>query len=178
MKTSINTVQETERLRIREFTSEDSEFIIKLLNTEGWLKYIGERNVKTPEQAIRYLESGPLKSYADHGYGLWMVEMKSDSAPVGMCGILKRNYLPNPDIGFAFLPEFNGSGYAFEAAQATINYAKDVLKKPVIDAITLEDNTRSINLLEKIGMKFIKTIRVPGDNDELLLFSNGNGQSI
>src|SRR5688572_16453495 len=150
MKIAMNQAFETERLILREFTLDDTEFIIKLLNTEGWLKYIGERNVKNPEQAIKYLQEGPLKSYATNGFGLWMVEQKSDSIPVGMCGLLKRNYLPNPDIGFAFLPEFNGLGYAYEAAAATMNYARDVLKITVIDAITLEENTRSIKLLEKI----------------------------
>ena len=174
MNTSENMVLETERLKLREFAHDDTEFIIKLLNTEGWVKYIGDRNVKTTEQAIRYLDQGPLKSYIDHGFGLWMVENKSDSTPVGMSGILKRNYLPNPDIGFAFLPEFNGLGYAHEAAVAIMNYARDILKMKVIDAITLEENTRSIKLLEKIGMKYIKPIRIPGDKDELLLFSNGN----
>jgi RimJ/RimL family protein N-acetyltransferase len=172
MKSATISIFETERLKIRDFTLDDAEFIIKLLNTEGWLKYIGDRNVKTTEQAIKYLENGPFKSYQDHGFGLWMVESKSDSQPVGMCGILKRNYLPNPDIGFAFLPEFNGLGYAFEAAMATMNYAKNVLTITVIDAITLEANSRSIKLLEKIGMKFIKPILIPGDNDELFLFSN------
>ena len=170
----MNQILETERLNLREFTLDDTEFIVKLLNTEGWLKYIGERNVKTTEQAIKYLENGPLKSYKDHGFGLWMVENKSDSKPVGMCGLLKRNYLPDPDIGFAFLPEFNGLGYAFEAAMATMNYAQDVLKLKIIDAITLEENASSIKLLVKIGMKFIKPVRIPGDNDELLLFSNRN----
>jgi len=159
-------------LRIREFNVLDTDFIIKLLNTQGWLQFIGDRNVRTDDQARNYLENGPLKSYAANGFGLWMTELKHDATPVGMCGLLKRDYLEHPDIGFAFMPEFSGKGYAYEAATATMSYAKNILKMPVVDAITLKENLNSINLLEKIGMKFQRSVRVPGDLDKLLLYSN------
>ena len=99
----------TERLQLRRFCFDDSEFIISLLNSEGWLKYIGDRNVKTKEQAENYLKNGPLKSYEQNGFGLSMVETRNGK-PIGMCGLIKRNYLEHPDIGFAFLPEFSSMG--------------------------------------------------------------------
>src|SRR5688572_21540231 len=118
----MNYFLETQRLGLREFTRDDAVFIVELLNTPGWLQFIGDRNVKTKEQAIIYLENGPLKSYKENGFGSWMVELKEDKTPIGMCGILRRESLENPDIGFAFLPEYTGKGYAFEIASATLSY--------------------------------------------------------
>lgn len=164
-------ILETERLTLREFVTADTDFIIRLVNSPGWLKFIGDRNIKTTEQAKAYLENGPIQSYNDNGFGLAMVETKEPKEQIGMCGIIKRDSLDNPDIGFAFLPEFTGKGYAFEMAAATLAYATQQLKLPVIYAITIANNVNSIKLLEKIGLKFIKTIRSP-ENEELLLYSN------
>ncbi|MHC2992484.1 hypothetical protein OB13_13145, partial [Pontibacter sp. HJ8] len=122
--------------------------------------------------ARHYLENGPLKSYAEYGYGLSLVERKEDQKAIGMCGILNRDTLDHPDIGFAFLPEFNGNGYAFEIASATMNYAKDRLKLSKIAAITIPANVRSIRLLEKIGLRFTRTFCFPDRDEELLLYSN------
>lgn len=165
-------ILETERLKLREFTLEDSGFIIELLNSPGWLEYIGDKNVKTTEQAKNYLENGPLKSYALNGFGLALVEKKNDLKPIGMCGIIKRDNLENPDIGFAFLPDFSGNGYAFEIANATLVFAKEKLNLPRISAITLPENSRSIRLLEKIGLSLNKSFRFPNSEEELLLFTN------
>lgn len=165
-------ILETQRLRLRTFNLGDTKFIIDLLNSPGWLQFIGDRNVKTEEQALTYLQNGPLKSYEQNGFGLSMVEKKEDATPVGMCGIIKRDNLDNPDIGFAFLPEFNGKGYGYEIASATLAYAKDQLNLPVISAIVMAENTRSIKLLEKIGLKFIKHFTFPNGTEELLLYSN------
>jgi len=107
----------TERLVLRKFTVEDTAFIIELLNTEGWLKYIGNRNVKTTEQAKEYLQNGPMKSYEENGFGLALVQLKTNQKPIGMSGLIKRNYLEHPDIGFAFLPGYTGHGYAFEISR-------------------------------------------------------------
>ena len=164
-------VLETERLRLRKFIRDDAGFIITLLNTPGWIKNIGDRNVRSDQQAIRYLENGPLSSYQHNGFGLWMVEQKKDSTPVGMCGIIKRETLESPDIGFAFLPQFTGQGLAYEAAKASLQYALNTLKLPVISGITLPDNVTSIRLLEKIGLKLVKAFRLPGSQEELLLYS-------
>lgn len=168
----METILETERLRLRTFNLGDTKFIIDLLNSPGWLQFIGDRNIKTEEQAVTYLQNGPLKSYQQNGFGLSMVERKEDAIPVGMCGIIKRDNLENPDIGFAFLPEFNGKGYGYEIASATLAYAKNQLNLPIISAIVMAENTRSIKLLEKIGLKFIKHFTFPNSTDELLLYSN------
>lgn len=164
-------ILETDRLRLREFTLSDATFIIELLNTPGWIKYIGDRNVKTEEQAKEYLRNGPIKSYEINGFGLSMVELK-DKTPVGMCGILKRDNLENPDIGFAFLPNSMGKGYAYEIASAVMNYAKTRLQLPAISAITLPNNDASIKLLGKIGLKYIRTFSFPGEDEQLMLFNN------
>lgn len=165
-------ILETERLILREFTVDDTDFIIELLNSPGWIEFIGDRNVKTTEQAVSYLQNGPLKSYDKNGFGLSMVERKEDKKPVGMCGIINRENLEKPDIGFALLPQFNGQGLAFEIASATLAYATEKLNLPVIYAITLPGNTRSIKLLEKIGMKFISNFSFPDSKEILLLYSN------
>lgn len=164
-------ILETERLRLREFTLDDTRFIIELLNSPGWIKFIGDRNVKSEDEAVHYLQNGPLKSYKQNGFGLCLVEKKEDEMAIGMCGIIKRDNIENPDIGFAFLPGFYGYGYAFEIASATLSYAIHKLAIPKIAAITLPENLRSIRLLEKVGFKFIKTIN-SDNNEELLLYSS------
>ena len=168
----MNYILETERLRLREFTLNDAAFIIELLNSPGWLQFIGDRNVKTEEQARTYLENGPLNSYKVNGYGLWLVERKEDEKPIGMCGIINREYLDNPDIGFAFLPGYHGQGYAYEVVTATMDYANQHLQISKIEAITIAENERSIRLLEKIGLRFSKTFCFPDSKDALLLYSN------
>lgn len=121
---------------------------------------------------MAYLENGPFKSYRENDFGLWLVALKQTNQPIGMCGLLKRDYLKDPDIGFAFLPAFMNSGYAYEIAQATLAYANKELKLPKINAIVLADNVRSIRLLEKIGLRFVETL-VPPSSDELLqVYSN------
>ncbi|MBT1696633.1 GNAT family N-acetyltransferase [Fulvivirgaceae bacterium PWU4] len=169
-------ILETERLRLREFTYDDCDFIIELLNSPGWLQFIGDRNVRNREQAQHYLENGPFKSYRVNGYGLYMVEKKNgmeekSALSIGMCGILNRDTLDCPDIGFALLPDFGGMGYALEIARATLVYAKEKLGLQKIAAITLPGNVRSIRLLEKLGLSFRNKIH-SASGDELLLYSN------
>jgi RimJ/RimL family protein N-acetyltransferase len=166
----MKTVLETKRLLLREFTLEDTAFIIRLLNSPGWLQFIGDRNVKNEAQAIDYLHNGPFKSYRDNGYGLYAVTLKDGNILIGMCGILKRPTLDYPDIGFAFLPDFMGNGYAFEAASATLNHAHQYLHLPTICAITDPANTASIRLLEKIGMSFVKSFQFSESNESLSLY--------
>lgn len=160
----------TERLQLKPFTHKDAPFIIELLNSPGWLQFIGDRNVHNEEEAVRYLENGPLKSYREYGFGLSKIEKKDTTEPIGMCGLLKRDTLENPDIGFALLPRFSGQGYASEIVNATILYAKEKLNIQKISAITLPHNLKSIRLLESIGFNFCKTIRMPGNNDDLRLY--------
>lgn len=161
---------ETTHLRLRQFTRTDAPFILELLNSPGWLQFIGDRNVKTEQQAVQYLENGPIASYALHGWGLGLVELKEDNTPVGMCGILKRPTLEHPELGFAFLPDYGGKGYALEIADATLKHAKDTLGMATISAITLAQNTRSIRLLEKLGFTFVSTLSGAGSEEELLLY--------
>ncbi|MEO5890069.1 MAG: GNAT family N-acetyltransferase [Ferruginibacter sp.] len=168
----MNYILETERLKLREFTINDTKFIIELLNSPGWLEFIGDRNIRTEEQAKGYLKNGPLKSYQDNGFGLYLVETNNDLTPIGMCGIIKRENLANPDIGFAFMQEFMGQGFAFEIANATVAFAKNVLNLPVIFAITVPHNKKSISLLEKLGLKFCKIINFQNSREDLMLFSN------
>lgn len=165
-------ILETERLLLREFTLDDTSFIIELLNSPGWIKYIGDRNIKTKENALAYLQNGPLKSYQDNGFGLSMVEIKDDGTAIGMCGIIKRDTLNNPDIGFAFLPAYNGKGYALEMASATLSFAKKTLGMPVISAITLPGNANSIRLLEKLGFRYSQQVIFPGSDEPLLLYNS------
>lgn len=164
---------ETQRLRIRHFTREDAPFIIQLTNSEGWLRFIGNRNTNTETLALNYLENGPFQSYQKYGYGLSMVELKHTNEPVGMCGILHRDTLPSPDIGFALLPSFAGEGYAFEMASAMMHYASETLKITQLMAIVLPENTRSIRLLQKLGMGFVEQYSPKDSQETLLIYQKG-----
>lgn len=162
---------ETARLRLRQFNFDDAAFIVRLVNTPAWIKFIGDRNVHNEEQARSYLEHGPMKSYRENGFGLCMVETKDPVVPIGMCGLLKRDSLDSPDIGFAFLPEYTGQGYAFEIAASTLEYARSFLCIEKISAITDAANERSIRLLKKLGMTFERNHSLQSDGKELMVFS-------
>lgn len=164
-------ILETERLRLRQFEKTDAAFIIELVNSPGWLEYIGDRNVRTEEQAVVYLENGPIRSYRVNGYGLWMVERKEDEIPIGMCGIVNRPMMGNPDIGFAFLPAWMGYGYAYEIARATLDFANLQLNIPVVSAITVSKNASSIRLIAKLGLTFIREFSFPDSQEILSLYS-------
>lgn len=164
-------ILETSRLRLRQFTHDDTAFVIALMNSPGWLRFIGDRNVRTEIAAKHYLDTGPLKSFRERGFGLALVERKEDGIAVGMCGLLWRKELGNPDIGFAFLAEFGGLGYAFEITTATMRYAREMLGIPEVFAIVQPDNERSIRLLEKLGMHYRKKFRFSDSGEELLLYS-------
>ena len=167
---ALKTILETERLSLREFDINDAHFILELVNTPDWLKFIGDKGVKSIESAKNYLRNGPIKSYKEHGYGLWLVQLKDSGTPIGMCGLVNRATLDNIDIGFAMLPEYSGAGYGFEIANATLTYAKNSLGIPKVVAITDPGNIASIKLLHKIGLHFEKTLKLSGNN-EVLLFS-------
>ena len=164
-------VIETPRLILREFTAGDAEFIIELLNSPGWLKYIGTRSVNTPEDALKYINEKLRKSYAESGFGFYLVELKETGEKAGMSGLVKRDTLDDVDIGFALLPQFENKGIAAESSLAVVEFAKNVLKLPKLAAITVPYNTASIKLLEKLGMKFERTINIPGDPEELMLYT-------
>lgn len=161
-------VIETERLALHEFTDDDAAFVLRLLNEPSFLLYIGDRGVRTLEDARRYIADGPVAGYARYGYGLLRVTRKSDGTTVGMCGILKRDALPEPDIGFSLLPEYWSQGYALESAGAVMKHARESLRLGRILAITSKDNEPSMRLLGKLGFRFERLI--PFGSEELRLF--------
>ncbi len=166
-------ILETSRLILKEFEISDAAFILELLNTESWIKYIGDRNVHTVSDAISYLQNGPISSYQKNGFGLWLVELKDPKMPIGMCGLIKRDDFEYPDIGFAFLPSFTGKGFAYEIAKPILDWANVRPGFESILAITVPENSSSIKLLRKLGLSLIEEI-VRGEEQELLLkFSTG-----
>lgn len=161
---------QTDRLILRELSHDDCDFIIELLNTEGWLQYIGDRNVHTHDQAIEYLNKGPIKSYLESGMGLYLVMNNQTKESMGLCGIFRRKLKDIPELGFAFLKKFEGMGYACESARACINDVQQRLAIDEICAITMEENTRSVRLLEKLGFTFQRKIMIDSDEIELLFY--------
>jgi len=161
----------TERLLVRGFDTNDAEFILELLNQPSFIQFIGDKGVRSVDDARNYITTGPIESYRRHGFGLYLVELKDRKVPIGMCGVLKRESLPDPDLGFAFLPEYWGKGYAFEAASAALDQARDFFKLARILAITNPDNDASIKLLATLGFQFERVMKLSTDSDEVKLFS-------
>ena len=164
------TVFETNRLTVRRLTLDDAPFILELVNDPAWLRHIGDRGVHTVDDARGYLTKGPLASYERFGFGLFLVVRKEDQVSIGMCGLLKRDTLPDVDIGFAYLPPFTRQGYAFEAASATLAYGRSTLGLKRIVAICSPENAASIRLLEKLGLRFERPIRMAADAAEISLY--------
>jgi len=165
------TVLQTGRLILRHFNTGDALFILTLLNEPSFLRHIGDKKVRNLEDARQYILTGPVATYERHGFGLYQVELKATHTPVGMCGLLKREELPQPDIGFAFLPDFWNRGFAFEAANAVLSDARERLKLNRILAIVSPDNDASIKLLEKLGLRFERNVKLAADRDEVKLFA-------
>jgi ribosomal-protein-alanine N-acetyltransferase len=163
-------VFESPRLRLRPLEDEDAPFILELLNDPAWLRYIGDRGVRTLGDARRYIAQGPRTMYARHGFGLYLVERKDDGASLGLCGLIRRDTLPDVDIGFALAEQFRGQGYAFEAAAATLRYAREVLKLKRVVAIALPENHASTRVLERLGLRFERTITFGPENETLNYF--------
>lgn len=160
----------TRRLQLREFQLDDDGFIVELLNDPEWLRFIGDRGVRDEAGARRYLESGPLASYAAHGFGLWCVEKRTSGERMGMCGLLRRDSLPDVDVGFAFLPRYRGLGYAREAAEASLEYGFGALRLGRIVAVTSLENLRSRRVLEGLGMRFEEEIEFGPGGERVALF--------
>lgn len=163
-------ILETERLVLREITESDAEFVLDLLNQPSFIKYIGDRNVRNLEQSRDFIEMRYRISYAVTRFGLYAVVLKDTNESIGICGFVKRDGLPDADIGFAFLPQFEGKGYAFESADAIMKHGREVLKLKRVLAITSQNNESSIKLLNKLGFKFDKLIKLPNDSEEVNLF--------
>ena len=164
------TVLETDRLTIRELTPDDAAFIFELVNDPDWLRYIGDRNVRSLDDASGYIAKGPTEMYSRFGFGLWRVALKSDDTPIGMCGLLKRETMEDVDIGFAFLPAFRANGYGREAATATLALGCTKFGLRRIVATTAMDNDASGRLLEKLGFRFERNFKPGNEDREVKLF--------
>ena len=162
---------ETERLQLRAITIDDTELMLAVWNDPAFIRNVMDRGIRTAEQAREALQDGALKLFSDFGYGPYCISLKSDSAMIGICGLFKRENLGDPDIGFAVLPDFCGKGYAGEAAEAVVAYARDDLGLGVLTAIVSPDNVASIGLIEKLGLTFESMITMPGEEDSIRLYS-------
>ncbi len=167
----MKTILETQRLRLRELSTSDAEFILALLNEPSFIKNIGDRGVRSLEDAKHYILKGPIVSYTKNGFGLYLVELKVSHTPIGICGLVNRPSLNDVDIGYAFMPQFWSKGYAVESAFAVMTYGKETLRLDRIVGITASDNAGSIKVLEKIGLSFERMIRLADDDEEIMLFS-------
>lgn len=165
------TVAETGRLVLRELEPGDADFILELLNDPAWIQHIGDRGVRTLADAERYIEDGPRAMYAAHGFGLYLTELKQGGEAIGLCGLLKRDWLEDVDIGFAFLPAYRGKGYAAEAARAVLQFAEETLKLRRVVAITSLGNESSVRLLERLGFRPEGVIPFQGGAETVRLFS-------
>ena len=169
---STTRVLETDRLFLRRLSTNDVAFIVELLNEPSFIRNIGDKGVRTTADASKYLLTGPIASYEQFGFGLYLAELRDSGIPIGICGLLKRESLDDADIGFAFLERFWGHGYAFEAASAVMDYGRRLLRLPRIVAITAPDNQASIKVLEKICLRFEKMISLPGYKEDSMLFTS------
>jgi len=171
-------ILETERLVLRQLEPGDAAFILRLVNEPSWLRYIGDKGVRSLDDAKKYIQTGPVDMYRRLGFGLWLMELKSKRESVGLCGLIKRDTLDDVDLGYALLPEFCKKGYAYEAAAATLNYAQAGLNLRRIVAITSQDNEASGKLLEKLGFQLEGLVQMNPDEEALKLFGiccGGNG---
>ena len=164
-------VLETERLVLRQLSPDDAAFVLALLNEPSFLRYIGDKGVRDLDDARQYILNGPVASYERNGFGLYLVELKENGIPIGISGLVKRDTLPDADIGFAFLPAYWSKGYAVESAAAVMNYAREALGLTRIVAITSPDNEASARLLGKIGLRFERMIKLSEDAEEVKLFT-------
>ena len=162
---------ETPRLYLRRFSLDDAPFVVELVNDPDWLRHIGDRQVRTVEDARAYLERGTLAMYQRFGFGMWVVVLKATVQPIGACGLVKRDGLDDVDIGFAFLPAYRGRGFAQESAAAVLEYGRSSLGLERVVAIVSMANERSIRLLEKLGLRYERMIRMPGEEEEIALYA-------
>lgn len=160
----------TERLILQPTGEADAHFILELLNTPKWLQYIGDRNVRTVEDAVNYVQQKITPQFQRLGFANYTVIRKSDGAKMGTCGLFDREGLDGVDIGFAFLPQYERQGYAFESAQKILEVGIHDFKLQKISAITTRDNVASQKLIEKLGLRFSKLVSIPNDEEELMLY--------
>jgi RimJ/RimL family protein N-acetyltransferase len=163
-------VLQTERLRVRHMAPDDAGFMLGLLNDPAWHRFIGDRGIRTMDGARDYILNGPMEMVARLGFGFYVVERREDDCPIGVCGLAKRDFLDDVDIGYAFLPEYGRQGYAVEAARGVLAHARELGLKRIV-ATVRPDNSASIRLLEKLGLRFERTIQAPDTVRALQVFA-------
>jgi len=161
----------TPRLALRRLDLDDAPFVLRLLNEPSFIENIADKGVRTLEDARAYLRNGPIASYARHGHGLWHVALRDTAIPIGICGLIKRDTLVDVDVGYALLPEFCGAGYASEATAAALAHARDVLGLRRVVAVVNPDNDRSLRLLDRLGFRFERMVRLSPEDREIRLLA-------
>ena len=164
----------TPRLRLDPLQDDDAHFIWTLLNDPGFKRWIGDRGVRTPADAPAYLRKGPWATYDAHGFGLMRVALREGGEPVGMCGLLRRDWLPQPDIGFSFLQRHCSQGYGREAAAAVLRDGEERLGVREVGAIVAPDNAASIGLLQRLGFEYRHPVTPPGEEREIAFYSRNS----
>jgi RimJ/RimL family protein N-acetyltransferase len=164
-------ILETERLTLRKITIEDAPFMLDLLNQPSFIRFIGDRGVRTLDDARNIIRKRYLEAYERLGFGIYLALLKEDQTPIGICGLVKRDGLDDVDVGYAFLPQYWSKGYASESVSAVLAHARNTLGIHRILGITTPDNTGSIRVLEKAGLKFERMVTLPGEEAELKLFA-------
>ena len=160
----------TDRLRLLRLEERDAGLMLAIWNDPDFVRFVGDRGIRTEQEALEALRNGALKQWSELGYGAYRISKRGETEPMGICGLFKRENLDHPDIGYGLLPDHCGSGYAFEAACAVRDHARDSMGLSQICAIVSRDNARSIHLLEKLGMLEAGTVRMPDEDEDLLLF--------
>ena len=163
-------ILETDRLILSELKTKDAKFIHKLYNDQDFINYIGDKGIHSVQDALSFINTGPKQSYKNHGYGLYLVKLK-DETSIGVCGLIKRDDLDLPDIGFAILPDYRRMGFIYEASKAVIEDAKNRLHLDSLFAITTPDNNGSINLLKKLGFTLKDIIKRDKNNEPIQLYA-------
>jgi RimJ/RimL family protein N-acetyltransferase len=166
---------ETPRLSLRHLAHGDSAFLLELMNEQPYIDNIGDRGVRTVEDALRYIDEKYLAGYARNGFGMYLVELRVGAAPIGICGLVKREALDHPDLGFAYLSRFWSRGYATEAAGAVVMHARTSMKLPYLYGLVSATNTRSIRLLDRLGLRFMRSLETPGQPASHLYGTELNG---
>ena len=164
-------IMETERLQMRAVSVDDAELMLAVWNDPAFIRNVLDRGIRTVEQAREAIEGGAQKLFDDYGYGPYSMSLKSDDTMIGICGLFRRENLEDPDIGFSVLPDYCGKGYAGEAAAAVVDHARNELGIGVLVAIVSPTNAPSIGLIEKLGLTFERMITMPGEDDEICLYS-------
>ncbi len=162
---------ETGRLRLRWLTLDDADLMLAVWNDPAFVRYVGDRGIRTLEEAREEMAENALSLYENHGFGPYRMALKDSDTPVGICGLFRRDGLEDPDIGYSVLPAFCGKGYAFEAASAVIDYASNELGLRRLVAIIAPDNEPSLGLIRKLGLRFERMHRMEDDEEEVCLYA-------